>query len=108
MCDRFIEHFFASDAARSYFRKAAQGIAGSMPKISQPTIEALSVPLPGLADQERIAARIDERLSDADAVLTTSSVSLSRASRLRAAVLKAAFAGQLATASYPPAISKEA
>jgi len=95
VCDRFIEHFLASDFARHYFRRAAQGIAGSMPKISQPTIEGLSVPLPPRADQDKIAAAIDERLSQTDAVQRVVASAIARASRLKAAVLRAAFEGRL-------------
>lgn len=99
--DRFIEHFFASEIARNYFRRSAQGIAGSMPKISQPTIEALAVPVPARREQDLIAGRLDEQLSQADAILRVTSAALSKASRLRAAILRAAFEGRLANSQEP-------
>jgi type I restriction enzyme, S subunit len=55
----------------------------------------LSDPLPPLAEQERIVAEVEERLSVASAVERQVEANLARASRLRQAILKRAFAGQL-------------
>ena len=92
---RFVEGFLRSNSARHYFRTAAQGIAGSMPKISQGVIEALEVPLPPLPEQHRIVDALESyftRLDDAVATLERVQRNLKR---YRASVLKAAVEGRL-------------
>lgn len=49
-----VEAFLHSTQVRSYFRRAAQGIAGGMPKISQGTIEGLTLIVPPCVEQQRI------------------------------------------------------
>jgi type I restriction enzyme S subunit len=93
--DRYAEIVLQSDAARRYFRTRAQGIAGSMPKIDQPTVEALPVPLPPLPEQHRIVAEVERRLSVVDELEATVAADLKRAERLRQAILRRAFAGKL-------------
>jgi type I restriction enzyme S subunit len=90
-----LEAFLHSPRARSYFRRAAQGNAGTMPKISQGTIENLLVLVPPRAEQARIVDAIESyftRLDDAVATLERVDRSLKR---YRASVLKAAVAGRL-------------
>lgn len=85
-----------------------------MPKIGQETIEAAVVPLPPLAEQRRIVAEVDRRLSVLDALDATLEASLGRCARLRQAVLKRAFEGRLvpmespATTAPPPPAAEEA
>jgi type I restriction enzyme S subunit len=86
---------------RRYFRENAQGISGSMPKISQQTIQAAVVPLPPLAEQHRIVAEVDRRLSVLDALDASIDANLARCARLRQAVLKRAFEGRLVPAEAP-------
>lgn len=56
----------SSDWCRSYLRERASGTSGTMPKISQDTLKKLIVPLPPLAEQKRIVARIDELMQLCD------------------------------------------
>jgi type I restriction enzyme, S subunit len=91
----FVEAVLRSDRVRTYFQRAAQGIAGSMPKISQDTLLKLTVPLPPLAEQVRIVAEIDRHLSLAEGAASTTSASCLRAKRLRQSILKWAFEGRL-------------
>lgn len=70
-------------------------MAGSMPKIDQETIQRLSVPLPPLAEQHRIVAEVDCRLSVVEQLEAAIERSLQRAARLRQAILKQAFEGKL-------------
>jgi type I restriction enzyme S subunit len=92
---RFLSLFMNSDTVRRYFRGRAQGIAGTMPKIDQTTIEQLSVPLPPLPEQDRIVAAIEQHLSDIDAGVAALERVQANLKRYRASVLKAACEGRL-------------
>jgi type I restriction enzyme S subunit len=92
---RWLTHYLQSSKARNYFRSSAQGIAGSMPKISQGTIERLEVPVPPLAEQRRIVDAVEShatRLTEAELGLRHVRRNLQR---YRASVLKAAVEGRL-------------
>jgi len=91
----FVEAFLATHTARSYFRKAAQGIAGSMPKISQPTIERLEVPVAPQPEQRRIVEALESYLTRLDAAVATLERVHRNLKRYRASVLKAAVEGRL-------------
>jgi type I restriction enzyme S subunit len=56
-----------SSAARSHYQALASGTSASMKNVSREVVLALPVPLPPLAEQARIVARVDElmRLCDA-------------------------------------------
>ncbi len=55
----------------------------------------LPVPLPPLAEQQRIVAEVERRLSIADEVAASVGFALARAARLRQSILKRAFEGKL-------------
>jgi len=59
-------------------------------------ISRLPIPLPPLAEQHRIVAEVERRLSVADALYVALEASLRRAERLRQSILKHAFEGKLA------------
>jgi type I restriction enzyme S subunit len=56
---------------------------------------SVHVAVPPLAEQTRIVAEVERRLSVADEVATALAADLQRATRLRQAVLRKAFAGAL-------------
>jgi type I restriction enzyme S subunit len=91
----FIELVLMAPMSRLHFQRAAQGIAGSMPKISQGTIAGLAVPLPPAAEQERIVAEVQRLRSVETAVLNEASRDERRVQRLGHAILKWAFEGKL-------------
>ena len=74
-----------------------------MPKVGHGTIAATAVPLPPLAEQHRIVAEVDRRLSVLDALDATLDTNLARCARLRQAILKRAFEGRLVPAEPPAA-----
>lgn len=91
----FVELAMKEQQARRFFRGAAQGVAGSMPKISQETVMALPIPLPELEEQHRIVSRVQSH----DAALTESLAEIAEAERLseslERATLQSAFTGGL-------------
>lgn len=96
----FAEVALRSEAARRYFRSKAQGIAGSMPKIDQGVVEAFAMPLPPLAEQRRIVAEVDRRLSIVREVEAEVDSNLQRAQSLRQAMLHAAFGDAVGAESF--------
>jgi type I restriction enzyme S subunit len=64
-------------------------------KIAQPQVASIIIPLPPIAEQRRIVAEVERRLSMADEMEAQADASLRRAERLRQAILKRAFEGRL-------------
>ncbi len=85
-----------SERGRTFFRARAQGISGTMPKIDQETVELAPIPLPPLAEQTRIVAEVERRLSVVEELESVVSANLQRANRLRQSILQKAFTGGLA------------
>jgi len=67
----------------------------AQPNISPSQIEQMLVPLPPIAEQERIVLEVERRLSILDETEATVAAGLKRAERLRQAILQHAFAGKL-------------
>lgn len=91
----YVEAVLRSDRVRRFFQQSAQGIAGSMPKISQDTVGRVAVPMPTQAEQARIVAEVDRLLSIAERAETVAAASQHRNQRLRQSVLKWAFEGRI-------------
>ncbi len=71
------------------------GSGNNQPALNKTLVEQLPIPLPPLAEQHRIVAEVERRLSIADEVSTAVESALARAARLRQSVLKRAFEGRL-------------
>jgi type I restriction enzyme S subunit len=71
------------------------GAGVGRPNINAPTIEAIPVPLPPLAEQAEIVAEVERRLTVLDALSQTLADELRRAERLRQSILHQAFTGRL-------------
>ena len=85
----FLESYLNSLDLRFIITGSAQ------PKLTQAALNRIPVPLPPLAEQHRIVAEIERRVSILDEMMAAVSADLKRAERLRQAVLRRAFAGQL-------------
>jgi len=88
---RFIEIFFRTAKARL----ARFAPATAQKNINIGTLSALAVPLPPLAEQHRIIAELDRRLSAVDQLDAAVDFDMRRGVRLRQAILKRAFEGKL-------------
>lgn len=71
------------------------GTGSTFPNISSNQVAEYLIPLPPLAEQRRIVAEVERRLSVADRVERTVEQSLMQADRLRQSILKKAFEGKL-------------
>jgi type I restriction enzyme, S subunit len=71
------------------------GISDSGVNLTQKRFGELIVPLPPLADQTRIVAEVERRLSVVEELETVVSANLQRATRLRQSILQKAFTGEL-------------
>ena len=67
----------------------------AQPKLTQTALNHIPVPIPPLADQVRIVAEVERRLSIIQKAESTVEASLKRIERLRQSILKQAFCGQL-------------
>jgi type I restriction enzyme S subunit len=75
------------------FRGVNQGAA--QPNLNTTIIKAINVPLPPVAEQERIVAEVERRLSVVEELSALVTANLQRATRLRQAILQKAFEGKL-------------
>lgn len=64
-------------------------------KIAQPEVASVKFPFPPLAEQHRIVAEVERRLSVIDELEAVITANLKRAERLRQSILKRAFEGKL-------------
>jgi type I restriction enzyme S subunit len=74
---RFVHLASISPPARAFLSANASGAQATMPKINQTTLVSLPIPLPPLAEQLRIVAKVDELMGLCDrleASLTTAAV----------------------------------
>jgi type I restriction enzyme S subunit len=69
--------------------------SATLGKLALFRIELLPVPLCTFAEQQRIVAEVERRLSVVEGVEAAIAANLTRAGRLRQAILKKAFAGEL-------------
>ena len=62
ICIKYIDYVLKSPMVRSYYMISASGTSESMPKINQKTVSLTPIPLPPLAEQKRIVAKLEEIL----------------------------------------------
>lgn len=78
-----------------YWRERAGGASGSMKKITRTQIRAQHVPVPSLAEQARVANRLNDRMAAAKRTCVALQEQLEAINALRPALLRRAFSGGL-------------
>lgn len=91
---RWIESFMVGPRGRAFIETNAASSAGQH-NISLTLIHGMVLALPPLAEQQRIVAEVERRLSLVDGLEIMVQHSLTRADRLRQSILKRAFEGKL-------------
>jgi type I restriction enzyme, S subunit len=89
----FLMHYFNSQTARDFATGVAFGTTRL--RLTLPIFREMPVPLPPLAEQARIVAEVERRLSVVEELEAVVSTNLHRASRLRQSILQNAFGGKL-------------
>jgi len=97
--------FRAQLAARRYMKLVT--ITTNIAHLGAQRFAAVEFPLPPLAEQHRIVAEVDRRLSVLDALDASIDANLARCARLRQAVLKRAFEGRLVPAEDATEVEAE-
>ena len=90
----YIQNCFSTKALREGLEGKAKSTAGHQ-RISLADLREFCIPLPPLAEQHRIVAEVERRLSVIQQAEATVEASLGRAERLRQSILKQAFSGKL-------------
>jgi len=91
---KFVQTIFLAYLYTGVFREAAS-LTVNIAHITLERIKPLRFPLPPLAEQERIVAEVERRLSVVKEIEETVEVNERRARRLRQSILKRAFEGRL-------------
>jgi type I restriction enzyme S subunit len=91
---RFLQIVLNTGPSRTFIASRVRTTAGQA-GISGGDLRATPVPLPPLAEQRRIVAEVERRLSILDETEAIVAANLKRAERLRQAILKRAFEGKL-------------
>ncbi len=86
----FLAAYINSTHGRQWVKSVVTQQVGQA-NVNGSKLQALAVPLPPLAEQHRIVAEVDRRLSIVRAIAAELDMNVGRASRLRDAVLKVAF-----------------
>ena len=87
ICLEFAHLASISPPARKFLSANASGAQATMPKINQTTLVSLPVPLPPLAEQHRIVAKVDELMALCDQLEASLTNATSTRSRLLNALL---------------------
>lgn len=79
----------------TYEQTRLSSSGNNQPALNKQRVREIWIPIPPLAEQERIVAEVERRLSGVERLEAAMSAGLARAERLRQAVLREAFAGRL-------------
>ena len=87
----YLEHCLNSSSVRAQY--LAKIVGSTAPHLNVAEVKTLSLPLPPLAEQQRIVAEVDRRLSVMKELEAIVSANLQRANSLRQSILHCAFEG---------------
>ena len=90
----YVCFFINSQHGRAYIAQVRSQQVGQA-NVNGTKLAAMPIPLPPLAEQRRIVAEVERRLSVAQQAEAAVEASLARAERLRQSILKQAFSGRL-------------
>jgi len=90
---RYVATYLRNPDCQTYFKRVARGVAVKGVNIGD--VRPTPVPLPPLAEQERIVAEVERRLSVVEELSALVENNLKRATRMRQAILQQAFEGKL-------------
>ena len=93
----YINYALNSDPVRKRSRQMVHGVG--RPRLNLGEIKSIVIPLPPLAEQHRIVAEIERRLSVVDELEATVAANLRRAARLRQSILQRAFSDKSSSVS---------
>ncbi len=91
----FIRWYLSSPSFRKWIVLSVEGVTGSHTRAKSRLILKQPIPLPPLAEQQRIVAAIEEHFSRIDAAESALQKLLEKVADLRRSILAAAFSGQL-------------
>lgn len=91
----FLSAFFHSTEAREYIKSQISGTSSTMPKISQPKLEVMSVPVPTLDEQKKIMKCLDGLQVTVDALMRLQAETATELDTLLPSILDKAFCGAL-------------
>ena len=91
----WVLYWLRSDFGRKEIERLSTGNQESMRNIGQERIRQIVLKLPPLAEQKRVVAEVERRLSVVDELEAMVTANLQRATRLRQSILQQAFKGNL-------------
>ncbi|MGO8927744.1 MAG: restriction endonuclease subunit S [Limisphaerales bacterium] len=90
----FVSYFINSVLGRAWIADVVSQQVGQA-NVNGTKLQALAIPLPPLAEQTRIVAEVERRLSVVEELEAVVSANLQHATRLRQSILQKAFSGEL-------------
>ena len=90
----FVSYYINSVFGRAWITDVVSQQVGQA-NVNGTKLQALAIPLPPLAEQTRIVAEVERRLSVVEELEAVVSANLQRATRLRQSILQKAFTGAL-------------
>ncbi len=91
----FLAYFLQQGVVRDFLSHNASGVGGSLTRVRASIFEQVPFPLPPLAEQERIVAKIEELFSELEAGEESLRVARRQLGVYRQSLLKQAFEGKL-------------
>jgi type I restriction enzyme S subunit len=98
--NKFLYFVLSREETRNYLRDRATGTAGNMPKINQPTLMSVPIPLASLPEQHEIVRRVEKLFALADRIEARFAEGRKRVDGITQAILAKAFRGELVPTEF--------